>query len=495
VATIFKRREARPIPEGATVATYRGRPYATWTDARGKAQRALLNSAGTEIIQEAEIYSCMYFDERGKRRKKTTGCKDRKTAQEVANKIELDANLRKRGHIDSKAERYAQEARRPILEHLADFRAFLADKDNTAKHVQMTCQHIETIIQACKAEWIGDLTGAAVMGAIGDLRGDDKSLRTCNAYLRSVKAFTRWLRDEKRTPDDNLVALAGFNADTDRRYILREMAPEELAYLLATVETYTMPQHNLPGPDRAMAYRVALGTGFRSKELRSLTPESFDLDSDPPTVTVQAACSKRRRLDVQPIRQDLAEILRPWLADCEPGEHPFANMPEQTARMLRDDLDEARRRWLDEAITDAQRAERGASDFLQHKDAAGRVADFHGLRHAYISALVAGGASVKTAQELARHSTPNLTIGRYSHTRLHDIQVALYALPDLRPQDAGKEEQVAAATGTDGPAAHGSRSGSRSGSSRDAKPCMQAAKPREMVGRKRLSASGFYFDT
>ena len=115
--------------------TYRGRPYATWTDARGKAQRAPLNSAGTEIIQEAEIYSCMYFDERGKRRKKTTGCKDRKTAQEVANKIELDANLRKRGHIDSKAERYAQEARRPILEHLADFRAFLADKDNTAKHV------------------------------------------------------------------------------------------------------------------------------------------------------------------------------------------------------------------------------------------------------------------------------------------------------------------------------------------------------------------------
>ena len=313
------------------------------------------------------------------------------------------------------------------------------------------------------------------MGAIGDLRGDDKRLRTCNAYLRSVKAFTRWLRDEKRAPDDNLVALAGFNADTDRRYIRREMAPEELAYLLATVETYTMPQHNLSGRDRAMAYRVALGTGFRSKELRSLTPESFDLDSDPPTVTVQAACSKRRRLDVQPIRQDLADILRPWLADCEPGEHPFANMPEQTARMLRDDLDEARRRWLSEAETDAQRAERKRSDFLQHKDAAGRAADFHGLRHAYISALVAGGASVKTAQELARHSTPNLTIGRYSHTRLHDIQGALDALPDLRPQDAGKEEQVAAATGTDGPAAHGSRSGS----SRDAKPCMQAAKPRE----------------
>jgi hypothetical protein len=221
--------------------------------------------------------------------------------------------------------------------------------------------------------------------------------------------------------------------------------------VLWPVSARTTPMHHLPDPDRAMACRVVLSTGFRSKELRSLTPESFDLDSDPPTVTVQAACSKRRRLDVQPIRQDLADILRPWLADCEPGEHPFANMPEQTARMLRDDLDEARRRWLDEAETDAQRQEREASDFLKHTDAAGRVADFHGLRHAYISALVAGGASVKTAQELARHSTPALTIGRYSHTRLHDIQGALDALPDLRtkqPDEIGN--QALRATGTDG---------------------------------------------
>jgi len=77
------------------------------------------------------------------------------------------------------------------------------------------------------------------------------------------------------------------------------------------------------GPDRAMAYRVALGTGFRAKELRSLTPASFDLDADPPTVTVTAGYSKRRRQDVQPIRPDLAELLRPWLAKYGRDEPPF----------------------------------------------------------------------------------------------------------------------------------------------------------------------------
>ena len=163
------------------------------------------------------------------------------------------------------------------------------------------------------------------------------------------------------------------------------------------------------------------------------------------------------------------------LAEYERDEKPFAKLPQATARMLRDDLDEARRRWLDEAETDAQRAEREQSDFLRHTDAAGRVADFHGLRHAYISAIVAGGASIRTAQELARHSTPVLTIGRYSHARLHDIQGALEALPDLQSHESVKENQATAATGTDGPVSNGSRYGSR----RDAKPCLQVAKPRE----------------
>ena len=66
-----------------------------------------------------------------------------------------------------------------------------------------------------------------------------------------------------------------------------------------------------------------------------------------------------------------------------------------------------------------------------------------------LSGIVAGGASVKTAQELARHSTPLLTIGRYSHARLHDLQGALDALPSTTPSEPDAQPQVMAATGTD----------------------------------------------
>jgi len=78
-----------------------------------------------------------------------------------------------------------------------------------------------------------------------------------------------------------------------------------------------------------------------------------------------------------------------------------------------------------------------------------RVADFHATRHTYISGIVAGGASVKTAQELARHSTPTLTIGRYAHTRLLDLRGALDGLPggDL-PEGPEAEADALRATGT-----------------------------------------------
>jgi hypothetical protein len=55
------------------------------------------------------------------------------------------------------------------------------------------------------------------------------------------------------------------------------------------------PVRRVSGPDRAVAYRLAVGTGFRTGELASPTPESFDLNADPPTVTVLASYSKRRR--------------------------------------------------------------------------------------------------------------------------------------------------------------------------------------------------------
>ena len=61
----------------------------------------------------------------------------------------------------------------------------------------------------------------------------------------------------------------------------------------------------------------------------------------------------------------------------------------------------------------AGRRQRLRDDFLAAVDGDGRVLDFHSWRSTYITGLVRSGASVKVTQQLARHSTPTLTLNLY----------------------------------------------------------------------------------
>ncbi len=81
------------------------------------------------------------------------------------------------------------------------------------------------------------------------------------------------------------------------------------------------------------------------------------------------------------------------------------------------------------------------------------MADFHALRHTYISRLVRSSVNVKVAQELARHSTPTLTLGRYAHVQLVDQPRAIDALPSI--DSPCREGQYLQATGTEDAATGG----------------------------------------
>jgi hypothetical protein len=199
-----------------------------------------------------------------------------------------------------------------------------------------------------------------------------------------------------------------------------------------------------------MCYRVAGSTGFRANELRSLISESFDLDAVPPTVTIEAGYSKRRKRDVQPLPPAMVEPLRAWLAGFEPGSRVFEGIAGDTARMLRSDLTAARSAWVKAGGSDEEQARREATDFLSYRDAQGHVADFHSLRVLFISRVVASGASMKEAQTLARHSTPVLTMNVYSRASLLDVAGAVEGVGEmLTRQPSRPEPQEMRATGTD----------------------------------------------
>lgn len=423
-----------------------------------------------------------YRDANGQRRIHCTQTTDKAAALRIANKLEADAALRRDGVIDAAADRIAAEERRPLVDHLRDFCKALEAKGNAAEYIDQTIARAEFIIGKCAATFPKDLTASAVQQAVRSIRDNGKSIATANAYLRSIKGLSRWLFRDKRTRDDVLMTLGTGNESSDKRHVRRELSGDEFNWLIHITERRTENGHSLPGPDRAMLYRLAVGTGLRAGELRSLTPTSFDLDSEHPTVTVAAAYSKRRTTDVQPLSKPLAESLRPWLDRRAPDERLFARFTKHGARTLRGDLAAARKAWIEAAKGNkAERKRREESDFLEYRNAAGEVFDFHSFRHSFVSFVVRGGASVKVAQELARHSSPTLTIGRYSHARLHDLQGALEGLPTgARIGDEPDEPKRIRATGTAGIEPPPTKiPDSATDSAQGAKRCLVDAKPCE----------------
>ena len=97
--------------------------------------------------------------------------------------------------------------------------------------------------------------------------------------------------------------------------------------------------------------------------------------------------------------------------------------------MIERDLMAARDKWIEEAKTEAEKKRRLKTDFLCYCNHDGLFADFHSMRHLFITSLERAGISPKMAQTLARHSDIRLTLGLYTHVELHDQTAAIESLP------------------------------------------------------------------
>ncbi len=321
-------------------------------------------------------------------------------------------------------------ASKTLADHMSDFAKDLAARGNSSFHVEVVTGRVRRLVEGCGFRWYGDIKASKVMQYLNGLRADTEkkrgiSAQTFNFYLGSLQQFCRWMVKDRRANDNPVAHLKRLNVATDRRRDRRPFTISELIRLLDRT-CNGLDRKGMTGPERALAYRVAVETGLRSAELRSLKRASFDLDGDPATVTVLADYSKRRRQDRLPLRPELVAELRPFLATMTPATQVF-KLPKdrkEAAEMFQADLEAAG---------------------IPYRDDAGLVADFHALRHTFITNLARSGVHPKVAQSLARHSTITLTMDRYSHTAIGEEVDAVAKLPDLSA--AGRQELRA--TGTD----------------------------------------------
>jgi integrase len=417
-------------------------------------------------------------------------CADKTASRQMLAKLQTDAKLASVGL----AGQFAEQLKRPLAEHLADWQADLTASGATAKHVRQTAACVRRVLTGCRFVFIPDLSASAVQRFLAELRdrrpalppldvakgeyakreaaavagvkvsavtalvrrhrlaatgqgkarrypratvetlrslrGRGRSIKTSNLYLDAVKQFAAWLVQDRRTAESPLDHLAGGNVKLDRRHDRQTLTAEQLRSIVQAARESGQAFRGLTGPDRALLYTAACATGFRAEELSSLYPVAFDFDAEPPTVTLAAEHAKNGRTAVQPLPPDVVEAMRGYLA-ARPSNQPL--WPGTWFKKAADML----RIDLDDA---------GIPYVVEGPDGP-RYADFHALRHSFIGLLDKSGATLKEAMQLARHSDPKLTMAVYGRAQLHDLGRAIRRLPNLTD---GPQKQELAATGTTG---------------------------------------------
>ncbi len=472
----YKLHSTRPLPTDAEIVEHAGTPHVRLKD-RGKATHFRLTKNGRGYLRPSNRW---YFDTRDATGtvRRVKGFADLKATEQLAAEAERKASRLRSGYTDPAEE----HGRRPLAEHLTEYAAVLGAKGGTAKHVRQTCACVTTLFDGCgfvfptdvdagkAAGWLNgvrrDSTPAAVppgesftpteAAAILNVSrcavakavkrqslaaaGNGKARRlpratvealavnrakgcgpeTANHYVRAVRGFCRWMVLTNRVGSNPLETLPLASAAADTRRARRELTAPELRRLFDAARGSRRSYRGLTGPDRFMLYLTAAGTGFRASALAGLTPGDFDLNADAPTVTLSARLNKSGKLKVQPLPPDVAKALRMFLAGKPAGVPVWGGTWAsgfRAAEMLRCDLDAA-----------------GIAYAVEGPDGP-EYADFHALRHSFLTLGGRSGIDLRTLQELAGHSKPELT-ARYSHRRLYDLTGAVNKLPNLVPDDA-----------------------------------------------------------
>jgi integrase len=333
---------------------------------------------------KAKKYTIKYKDETGQWRT-SPGSTSYDLSQKLAAQIEYEVECRRRGIVDQNAEAKL----RPLAKHLEDFTSFLT-YDNEDKHVKLTMNRINSVLAACNLDSVAKLTATDSRGKVADYlkaRLDGGlSATSCNHYLTAVKNF--------------LILLIPKLKVLELKRVRRALTEDEFSKLIKATRK-APPSHQLTGEQRTYLYLTAANTGFRASELYSLTPANFHF-GEQPFVQLEARSAKNKKAVNQPISQDFAKTIRPWLSRQD-GRLWTQLACKRAAEMLTSDLDRAK---------------------ISCNTREGLV-DFHSLRVFYVTQLCKTIKNPKMIQTLARHSTMELTMKIYAKVNPTDAATAI----------------------------------------------------------------------
>jgi integrase len=327
------------------------------------------------------------------------------------------------------------EQKQPIDAHCTQFTNDLFSRGVGLRYAIGSGNRVRRLFQAMKIATFAELTSQRILDALKDFNAltgcrkkDHVSKKTQREYIMTIKSFCAWMVESSRAMSNPVMKLKAPGAYVDPTRTRCPLSVPQFEKLFAhtySVKRYPNQQARWSGRDRAILYWVAVKTGLRMSELRSLTCSSLDLNAVPPTITVEARNAKNNTRGIIPIPQKLADVLKEYIAGSHPASSVFP-MPRESWSVL---------------LTFYRDLE-GAG--IPKKLPSGDVIDFHTLRSTAITWwLTEDRLSLKQAQSMARLKTLDLV---QKYTRGYQMtdcgfldRGPTFKLPD--PPDQGSDDQ------------------------------------------------------
>jgi integrase len=230
--------------------------------------------------------------------------------------------------------------------------------------------------------------------------------RSFNCYLKTCHQFFSWMIRRGRAVTNPLDSFP--RIEKPQKVVQRRaLTLDEQCKLLDAAESGPV-HHNLTGYERKLVYALALQTGLRVSEIKSLTVSSFNLTEG--RVNLSGAYTKnKKQADIKLTPAMVVALKKYFTASQKLPTVKAFDMPNQAAKMIKRDLEAAG---------------------IPYKTDEGK-ADFHSLRHSFITGLSRSGAMPKEAQVAARHSTITLTMDYYTHTQQAAQDKIMESQPDI----------------------------------------------------------------
>ncbi len=135
---------------------------------------------------------------------------DKKSAQTMLNELVRQVEREEAGLADPAD----IHRKRPLIQHLSEYRKYLQNKGVTPKQVLTAHNQVQKMITECKWRWVRDILATGALEFLAELQRAGRSVQTRNHYLKSAKSFTRWLVRDRRTSMDALTYLARLNMNS-----------------------------------------------------------------------------------------------------------------------------------------------------------------------------------------------------------------------------------------------------------------------------------------